>query len=202
MSKKAIAMVVAGCAVVGGVFAVSAFAANGRPLFGGQISGIFAGRGNVHYTLSLTEGGVTKTIALRSWQWGVSTQTNSPSGSSREASAPTFTNLSFTADSGAVSPGLMLAAAEGTKFTSATLTVSDNGASPIVIDLDQPLLVSYQMAGSSAGDGGVPVDSVSMNFTGISVKTSAGTSASWNLATKSSGSTTSVGWNLTNISTP
>jgi type VI protein secretion system component Hcp len=201
MSKKAVVMFVAGIAAVSAVFAVSAFAANGRfPSDGKVPNGVFSGHGNVQYTLSLTEGGVTKALQLHSLQWGLSHKASVGVGGSRETSAPSFSDLSFTADSGALSPDLMLAAAQGTSFTSGILTITENGSPAITIELKQPIIASYQMTASDLSRPGIPMDSVTLNFTSISVKTSAGTSASWDLVQNSSGSTVSGGWNLKSIS--
>lgn len=193
MSKKSFGFLTVLAVVIVSAGAASAFAANGHPpAIPAPFQNSITTQNGVHYVLSLTKNGITNSIPLNSWQWGISTPEASGTAA-RESVRPMFSALSFTADSGALSPAFMLADATGDAFTSAKLVVTKNGVAIITIALGNPRFSSYQMSASASS---VPVDAGSLTFTTISVSTNASTSASWDVLSQKNNGATSTSWNL------
>lgn len=109
---------------------------------------------------------------ISSFSWGVS-NTRSNTGSGAGAGRATFQDISCTKPAtGKGSPALMLACATGRHFATAELVVtvpnSEQSAEYLHFVLSDCIMTGYQVG----GDGLLPSDSFSLNFTKIDYKQS------------------------------
>jgi type VI secretion system secreted protein Hcp len=112
-------------------------------------------------------------ISVDSLQWGVGRAVStSGAGTDRDTSNPSFSEVSISKNMDVASAQMMLEAACGKAFTTATLHFIQTGGKDaagqhyLEIILDKPLLSSYSM--SSGGER--PSESVSINYNGIKMQ--------------------------------
>ena len=112
-------------------------------------------------------------ISVDSLQWGVGRAVStSGAGTDRDTSNPSFSEVSISKNMDVASAQMMLEAACGKAFTTATFHFIQTGGKDaggqhyLEIILDKPILSSYSM--SSGGDR--PNDSVSINYNGIKMQ--------------------------------
>jgi len=114
--------------------------------------------------------GFENQIQLDSFQWGVERAISSPSGGTREASAPHVSEITFTKLMDKASPLLLQSSLVGQAVGPVTITfVKDTGIGPIryaEYTLDNVLISGYSV--SSGGDN--PTESLSLSFTKITFK--------------------------------
>jgi type VI secretion system secreted protein Hcp len=134
-------------------------------------------------------------IEILSYSWGVSqaiTGTASSTGTFTGQRAD-FSALSFHHQLDKASPKLAAACAGGDHLKSAVLTLSRAGGDKqgyMEYKLSDVLVSSVRVGGASAGEGGVPIEEVSLNFgkiewkytvIGIDGKAAGNVSAGWSL---------------------
>ena len=112
-------------------------------------------------------------ISIDSLQWGVGRGiSTSGAGADRDTSNPSFSEVSISKNMDVASAQIMLEAACGKAFKTATLHFIQTGGKEakgqhyLEIILDHPILSSYGM--SSGGDR--PNESVSINYNGIKMQ--------------------------------
>ncbi len=120
---------------------------------------------------TVTTDGFKDWIELGSFQWGVGRGVNSPTGSDveREASAPSISEITVTKNMDASSNKLLMDALAGTLNTKVdikfTTTIKNETAEFLTYSLTNCGLSGYSV--SSGGDR--PSESLSLNFTAISI---------------------------------
>ena len=105
-------------------------------------------------------------IAIESLQWGVGRGISSASGGgTRQASAPSFSEVTISKTMDSASPQLAFQAAGGTTEVTCVLTINDHntGNTLYTLTLNGVLISGYSV--SSGGDR--PSESLSLNFTKI-----------------------------------
>lgn len=129
-----------------------------------------------------TDGGHEGEIEILNWSWGAHQGGSAHSGGGGKASMRDFT---FAMESGAHSPSLMLANAQGRIIRSATLSVVDPGSGQTVLtwELQNAMIKSFKTASST---GEFPIDRITIDFTRIIVTHTSPTGkvikAGWDLA--------------------
>lgn len=107
-------------------------------------------------------------IEVRSWSWAETNAATGASGGGRGAGKVSMSDLVITKDVDKSTPKLALACATGEHISQATLTVRRAGGEQqeyFEITLTDCLVTSYQMSGADGG--GVPSESLSLNYTKI-----------------------------------
>ena len=113
-----------------------------------------------------------KWITLDSLQWGVGRSIGSGSGTDRDSSNPSFSEISCTKGMDVASAQLMLEAACGKALTKATIHFVQTGGKDntgqhyLEIILEKPMISSYSI--SSGGDR--PSESFAINYIGITMQ--------------------------------
>jgi type VI secretion system secreted protein Hcp len=108
-------------------------------------------------------------MEVHSFSWGVTVVGDSGGGGTGR---PVAQDFHFTKDTDAASPKLFLACASGTHFPSATLSVKRGGPRSdvyLTIKLEQVVVSSYQINGAAGAGATVPQESLSLNFTKITM---------------------------------
>jgi len=111
-------------------------------------------------------------VELKSVQWGVARAISSPtSGSQREASNPSFSEVTVAKDLDRSSPAIFLqAVSTGTPIPTVTLDLVDGASGAVFYRLTLvDVLVSSQSQSAMTGDG-KPQESVSLNFAKIEIE--------------------------------
>jgi type VI secretion system secreted protein Hcp len=108
-------------------------------------------------------------IDIESWSWGATNIGDAAYRGGQGAGKVTMQDFHFTMKVCKATPKLMLACASGQHIKSAQLTVRKAGKEQqeyLKIKLDDFIVSSYQ-AGGSHGEGIVPIDQISLNFSKI-----------------------------------
>jgi type VI secretion system secreted protein Hcp len=108
-------------------------------------------------------------IDLHSWSWGATNQGSSSLLGGGGAGKVSMQDFNFTMPHNNASPKLMLACASGEHIKKAVLVCRKQGKDQqefLKIVLSDVLVSSYQ-TGGSAGEGSIPLDQVSINFSKI-----------------------------------
>ena len=112
-------------------------------------------------------------IELQSFAWGNSIAYPQGDASETASGKVTFQNFQFAAPASKAGPQLMLHCATGQPIKSAVMTGrKESGRAPLEylkITLEDVLVASYFSSGSS-GDGGAPMDTISLKFGKIEVE--------------------------------
>lgn len=104
-------------------------------------------------------------IDVNSWQWGVSN-----SSTTTTAGKAQMSELNFTKSVDEASPKLFAAAASGKHYTKAVLTCRKAGDKPVeymVVTLEDVIVSNAQYSGSG---GDIPVESVSLNYSKLTIE--------------------------------
>lgn len=130
-------------------------------------------------------------IEIDSFSWGVSQSGTFSAGGGGGAGKAQFQDFHFTTGASKASPSMFKACASGQHIKNAVLTVRKAGEQPLEyyhIKMSDVLVSSYQSSGS--GGGGVPTESLSLNFAKIEF------SFTEQSADGKPGATFSAGWDL------
>lgn len=118
-----------------------------------------------------TDEGHRGEIELESWSWGETQSGTRATGGGGGAGKVSMQDFHFTMKTSKASPILMQAVADGRHFPKAEIAFRKAGAEPpedyMTITMENVLVTSYQISGSG---GGLPLDSMSLNFTKITYK--------------------------------
>lgn len=108
-------------------------------------------------------------IEIESFSWGLN-QTAAQGGGGGGAGKVSVQDFHFVANTGIQSPPLLVATATGARFQKAMLTLRKPGERQpeyLKVQLEEVLVSSYQVGGSSGADG--PIDQFSLSFQRIQV---------------------------------
>jgi type VI secretion system secreted protein Hcp len=111
-------------------------------------------------------------IQLDSWSWGETNTGSHNEGGGGGAGKVSMQDFHFVMKVNKASPKLLLACATGEHIKKATLTCRKAGGEQqefLKINFEGVLISSYQTGGSGGSDI-VPLDQISLNFTGIEVE--------------------------------
>ena len=117
------------------------------------------------YDMVLTFTGVGTNLPISSLQWGEGRGISSPVGGPREASAPSFSEVVITKMMDSASPQLAMLAANGDGTATCVITIkhSTTGLALYTLTLEKVYISGY----SASSGGGVPSESLSLNYTKI-----------------------------------
>jgi len=104
-------------------------------------------------------------IAINSIQWGTGRGISSATGGTRTVSAPSFSEVTITKMMDSASPTLALLSANGTGTATCVLTIQDHDTGNVLYTLT--LNHVYISGYSVSTGGGVPSESLSLNYTQI-----------------------------------
>jgi type VI secretion system secreted protein Hcp len=115
-------------------------------------------------------------IEVSSFQWGASRGLSSPTGGSadRESSAPSVSEITITKTVDKASPLLAMSATSGKHYGSVMLQVRKAGGQPINYVLSDVTISKY----GHSGGGDRPQESLSLNFTKITMRSDGASGAS------------------------
>lgn len=125
----------------------------------------FPSRSHAAYNITMTFTGVGTNILINSLQWGEGRGISTPTGGAREASAPSFSEVTISKMMDSASPQLAMLAANGDGNATCVITIkhSTSGLALYTLTLDKVYISGYSV--SSGGD--VPSESLSLNYTRI-----------------------------------
>ena len=112
-------------------------------------------------------------IELMSIQWGVGRSISSPTGSSREASAPSVSEIVVTKRQDSASTRLFNESMVGNGAKVIIEFVKDDGTVYLRLELSNTLISGFSMSGK--GGGVRPTESLTLNFTKVEFKNLPGT---------------------------
>jgi len=139
-----------------------------RIAFLALVVGTLAGlplRSQAAYDIFLTFTGVGTNVPITSLQWGEGRGISTPSGGTREASLPSFSEVTITKMMDSASPQLAMLAANGDGTATCVITIKHRttGLALYTLTLEKVYISGY--SASSGGD--VPSESLSLNYTKI-----------------------------------
>ena len=122
-------------------------------------------RSQAAYDIFLTFTGVGTNVPITSLQWGEGRGISGPTGGTRDATMPSFSEVTITKMMDSASPQLAMLAANGDGTASCIITIKHrtSGLALYTLTLDKVFISGYST--SSGGD--VPSESLSLNYTKI-----------------------------------
>jgi type VI secretion system secreted protein Hcp len=112
-------------------------------------------------------------IEVESWSWGESNTGSHSSGGGGGAGKVIMQDFHFVMKQNKASPKLLLACADGEHIKKAILTCRKAGKDQqeyFKVTMEDLLVSSFQTGGSGHGDGVVPTDQISLNYSKIQVE--------------------------------
>ena len=122
-------------------------------------------RSQAAYDIYMSFTGVATNTPINSLQWGVGRGISSPTGGIREATTPSFSEVTISKMMDSTSPMLAKLAANGDGTATCVITIKHrtSGTALYTLTLEKVFISGYNV--SSGGD--VPSESISLNYTRI-----------------------------------